>query len=89
MSLTLNTHRIGAILYLVNAFPAITVNPEQMAGLPCIRNLRIPVARVVSMVADGMTHPQILAAYPDLEEQNIREALHYAADAVRGELPVS
>jgi uncharacterized protein (DUF433 family) len=55
--------------------PRITVDPKQMAGLPCIRGLRIPVARVVRMVAEGMTDQQILADYPDLEEEDIREAL--------------
>jgi uncharacterized protein (DUF433 family) len=60
-------------------FTRITVNPEQMGGAPCIRGLRIPVATVVSMVADGMTDDEILTAYPDLEEADIREALRYAA----------
>jgi len=54
-----------------------------MDGMPCIRGLRIPVATVVGMVADGMAEPDILAAYPDLEREDIHEALHYAADAVR------
>ena len=54
-----------------------------MRGLPCIRGLRIPVSRVVSMVADGMTHQEIRSAYPDLEEEDIRETLRYAANAVR------
>lgn len=70
-------------------FPRITVDPTRMDGVPCIRGLRIPVATVVDMVADGMTEPEILAAYPDLEGDDIREALHYAALAVRErELPV-
>ena len=46
-----------------------------MDGLPCIRGLRIPVATVVGMVADGMTEDEILNAYPDLEREDIREAL--------------
>ena len=75
---------------MVKPFPRITLNPQQMGGLPCIRGLRIPVSRVVSMVAEGMTHSEILADYPDLEEEDIREALRYAASAVRErELPVS
>ena len=45
-------------------FTRITVNPKQMDGLPCIRGLRIPVATVVGMVADGMTDDEILNAYP-------------------------
>ena len=47
-------------------FTRITVNPAQMGGVPCIRGLRIPVATVVGMVADGMTRDEILAAFPDL-----------------------
>lgn len=70
-------------------FTRITVDPKQMGGVPCIRELRIPVATVVGMVADGMTAADILAAYPDLERDDIREALQYAADAVRErELPL-
>lgn len=70
-------------------FKRITVNPEQMGGVPCIRGLRIPVATIVSMIADGMTEAKILQAYPDLELEDIREALRYAAEAVRErELPL-
>jgi uncharacterized protein (DUF433 family) len=70
-------------------FTRITVNPRQMGGAPCVRGLRIPVATVVDMVADGMTETEILAAYPDLEREDIAEALRYAADAVRErELPL-
>lgn len=65
------------------AFPRITVNPRQMGGVPCIRGLRIPVATVVGMVADGMTDAEILRAFPDLQPEDIREALRYAAEAVR------
>lgn len=64
-------------------FKRITVDPKKMDGLPCIRGLRIPVATVVAMVAEGMTEAEILAAHPDLEEADIREALQYAAAAVR------
>lgn len=64
-------------------FARITADPGQMGGVPCIRGLRIPVATVVGMIADGMAEGDIVAAYPDLEREDIREALHYAADAVR------
>lgn len=64
-------------------FTRITVNPNQMGGVPCIRGLRIPVATVVSMVADGMAQAEILETYPDLEPADIREAMQYAAEAVR------
>lgn len=70
-------------------FMRITVNPHQMGGVPCIRGLRIPVATVVGMVADGMREDEILQAFPDLEPEDIREALRYAAEAVRErELPL-
>jgi len=64
-------------------FQRITVNPHQMGGVPCLRGLRIPVATVVGMVADGMSDERILKAYPDLTADDIREALRYAAEAVR------
>jgi uncharacterized protein (DUF433 family) len=71
-------------------FTRITISSDQMGGVPCMRGLRIPVATVVGMVADGMTDAEILAAYPDLEAQDIREALRYAAEAVRErELPLT
>lgn len=67
----------------------ITINPYQMGGVPCIRGLRIPVATIVGMIAEGMTEEEILKAYPDLEKEDIREALQYAAEAVRErELPL-
>jgi uncharacterized protein (DUF433 family) len=71
-------------------FSRITVNPRQMDGLPCIRGLRIPVASIIGMVADGVSSEDILAAYPDLQAEDIREALKFAADAVsERELPLA
>ena len=71
-------------------FARITVDPAQMGGVPCIRGLRIPVATVVGMVADGMATDEILKAYPDLTAADIQEALKYAAEAVRErELPLT
>jgi len=64
-------------------FTRITVDPNQMGGVPCIRHLRIPVATVVGMVAEGMKEEEILEAFPDLEPEDIREALLFAAEAVR------
>ena len=70
-------------------FQRITIDPKQMGGVPCIRGLRIPVASVVAMVADGLSEKRVLAAFPDLLAEDIREALHYAAEAVRErELPL-
>jgi uncharacterized protein (DUF433 family) len=56
-------------------FTRITVNPSQMGGVPCIRNLRIPVATVVGMFAEGMKEDEILVAFPDLVTEDIYEAL--------------
>ena len=63
-------------------FTRITTNPQVMGGVPCIRDTRIPVATIVAMVAEGMSIKEIMDAYPDLEEEDIREALFYAAKAV-------
>ena len=70
-------------------FSRITIDPRRMGGVPCIRDVRIPVATVVDMVADGLKAADILQAYPDLEAEDIREALRFAAEAVRErELPL-
>ena len=58
-------------------FKRITVDPNHMGGIPCVRGLRIPVATVVGRVSEGMTDAEILKAYPDLELEDIREALRY------------
>lgn len=71
------------------SFTRITVQSDQMGGVPCVRGLRIPVATVVGMVADGMDEPAIITAYPDLEAEDVREAIRFAAEAVRErELPL-
>jgi uncharacterized protein (DUF433 family) len=53
-----------------------------MGGVPCIRGLRIPVATIVGLVANGLSEEEILSEYPDLEAEDIRQALRYAAQAV-------
>ena len=71
-------------------YPRITADPERMGGVPCIRDTRIPVAAIISMVADGMSAEEILAAHPDLLPDDIGEALRFAAEAVRErEIPLS
>ncbi len=57
----------------------ITVNPTQMGGVPCIRGLRIPVSTIIGLIADGMRNEDILESYPDLELEDIKEALRFAA----------
>ncbi len=70
-------------------FNRITTEFDKMGGVPCIRGLRIPVATVVGMIADEMNEEEILKKYPDLEHEDIREALHFAAEAVKErELPL-
>jgi uncharacterized protein (DUF433 family) len=64
-------------------FTRITVDPRLMGGVPCIRGLRMPVATVVGMVAEGMSVDDILREHPTLEREDIGEALRYAAEAVR------
>ena len=60
-----------------------------MGGMPCIRGLRIPVATVVAMVADGLTVAEIVDELPDLTDEDVAEALRYAAEAMRErELPL-
>jgi uncharacterized protein (DUF433 family) len=73
----------------IMSFSRVTIDPAKMNGVPCVRDLRIPVATIVGMMAEGMTQKEILSAYPDLEEDDIRETLQYAAEALRErELPL-
>jgi uncharacterized protein (DUF433 family) len=55
----------------------ITVDPQVMGGRPCVRGLRITAGLVVNLVANGMATAEILAEYPALEEEDIRQCLHY------------
>lgn len=67
---------------LVRTFTRMTVRPDQMDDVPCIRGLRIPVATVIGMIADGMSTNEVLDAYPDLVAADVQEALRCAAEAV-------
>ena len=70
-------------------FKRITIDSGQMGGVPCIRGLRIPVSVIVSMIADGMSTDEIVKYYPDLEKEDISEALHFASKALKErELPL-
>ena len=57
----------------------ITFDPNVMGGKPCLRGLRVTVGTIVGLVASGYSFADILKAYPYLEEEDIREALAYAA----------
>jgi uncharacterized protein (DUF433 family) len=68
----------------------ITINAKQMGGVPCIRGLRIPVATVVGMIANGMTSDEVVAEFPPLELEDVAAALRFAADAVADrEIPLA
>jgi uncharacterized protein (DUF433 family) len=66
-------------------FTRITVDPEVCTGKPCIRGLRFPVARLLGLLAAGEAREEILAAYPYLENEDIDEALRYAASLAEDE----
>lgn len=64
----------------MKGFKRITFNPNVMGGgQACIRGMRIPVSLVVNLVANGMTTDEIIKEYPDLEREDIKEALQYAS----------
>jgi len=70
----------------------ITRDPEIMGGKPCIRGMRVTVGTVVGLFASGHSNTEILAAYPYLEEDDIRQALAYAAwrvDEIEVPLPAA
>ena len=67
-------------------FDRITQNPAVLAGRATIRGLRISVAHIVNLVANGMTPGQIVAELPDLEEEDVSEALAYAAALAQDEV---
>jgi uncharacterized protein (DUF433 family) len=61
----------------------ITLDPQKKGGKPYIRELQIPVAKIVSMFAEGMRDQEILNAFPGLEKEDIQEALYYAAQVIQ------
>jgi uncharacterized protein (DUF433 family) len=60
-------------------FERITADPAQMGGIPWVRHLRIPVATALRMLAGGLIEHEILSEYPDLQKEDIRECLRFAA----------
>lgn len=63
-------------------FPRITFDPNKCFGKACIRGLRIPVSSVLSYLASGMSHDEILRQWPELEPEDLRQALAYASEAM-------
>ncbi|MBI4616075.1 MAG: DUF433 domain-containing protein [Planctomycetes bacterium] len=62
----------------------ITIDPAKRGGKPCIRGLRITVYDILDYLAGGMTEEQVLADFPELEREDIRASLAFAADRERG-----
>ncbi|MSO35057.1 MAG: DUF433 domain-containing protein [Acidobacteria bacterium] len=71
---------------MAGTFDRITQTPEILAGRATVRGLRISVAHVVNLVANGMTPAQIVEELPDLQEDDVRQALGYAAALAQDEL---
>lgn len=67
----------------------ITVEPDKMGGKPCIRGLRITVYDVLDYLASGMTEAEILSDFPDLNAEDLRATLAFAADRERRLLSIS
>lgn len=68
----------------------ITFDPNVMGGKPCIRGMRVTVGTIIGLVASGYSVPEILRAYPYLEEEDIHQSLQYAAWRVEEiEIPLS
>jgi len=74
----------------MNPHPNITLNPAVMGGKPCIRGKRVTVGTILGLMAAGKTHDAILADYSYLNEQDLRDALAYAAWRLEeAELPLT
>lgn len=71
---------------MAGTFDRITQTPEILAGRATVRGLRISVAHVVNLVANGLTPAQIVEELPDLQEEDVRQALGYAAALAQDEL---
>ena len=75
---------------IMKSLSRITRNPEVMGGKPCIRGMRVTVGAIVGLLAAGRTNKEVLDAYPYLEQEDISEALSYAAwRAEEFEVPLS
>lgn len=64
-------------------YKRIKIDPEKMGGVPCIRDLRMPVATIIEMLAEGYDTKQILKEHPELQIEDIQEALHFASETLR------
>ena len=72
------------------AYERITIDPDRMSGLPCIRDTRVTVSAVLGQLAAGLTIPELLADFPYLDRADVLAALEFAAAAVQErELPLA
>ena len=75
---------------IVGKFTRITTDPNVMGGKPCIRGMRVTVGMILGLMASGRSHAEIIKAYPYLEEEDLRDALAYAAWRVEeSDVPLS
>jgi len=63
----------------MNRLDRISVNPKVFQGQPCIRGMRIPVSLIIKLISQGKTPEEIIRDYPELEKENIKQALEFAA----------
>ncbi len=80
MSLAIGCCLIGKGMYGMFGLNRITADPNILGGKACIRGMRLSVALIVTLVANGMTTSEIIADYPDLEPEDIQQTLQYAQD---------
>ena len=64
----------------------ITFDPALMGGRACIRGMRMTVSMIVNLVANGMSTEEIIREYPELEAEDIRQALQYASALANEEI---
>ena len=67
----------------------ITINPNVCLGQPTIRDMRITISVILKMLAGGKSFPEVLEAYPELEEEDVRQSIRYAAWVVSDQLEIS
>jgi len=77
--------RLRRVTLIPTVLDRITFDPLLMGGRACIRGMRITVAQVVNLVANGMSVEEILREYPDLQAEDVRQALQYAASLANEE----
>ncbi len=74
----------------MRTYKRINLDPNKMGGVPCIRDLRMPVATIIEMLAEGYDPKQILKEHPELQIEDIQEALHFASETLRyREIPLA